>query len=93
MKLLDYFQNRHIYDIEGTQQERVLHLLQTKRIVPLPMILDLSPRIADHHTVIRQLKRKGHLIENKRDPKNGVTHSVWYYHGQLIDNQLPPCEQ
>jgi hypothetical protein len=86
-----FFQKRHIYDEEGTQQERLLRLLQKKKVVPLPLIRKLG--IASHTKVISCLRDKGHLIDNKCKPESKrVIHSIYYYHGQLLDNQLP-CEQ
>ena len=66
---------------QGTQRERLLHLLEESsgEWVPLPRILTLgiaqySARI---HELRRELKPKGWRIENRRRHNGGAVHS-WF---------------
>lgn len=64
---------------DHAQGKRILDLLEkhVNEWVPLPMILDLKPRIAKYTNRICELRLAGHKIENKTEWISGVRHS-WY---------------
>ncbi len=75
--------------MKQNQQQKILGLLQSHRNewVPLPQILALG--VAQYNSRIKELRGKGHLIQNKVERVNGEKHS-WFrivvpvrYQGQM----------
>lgn len=89
-----------------SQKQRLLELLRAYEIVPLPMILSMSPHIACYTKRISLLRKDGWDIECLKEWKNGELHTSYKLTGvrtncsfkgmglkmELVVPGLPPKE-
>ena len=60
----------------GSQRDRLLHLLQSRAGQWVPLY-EITPLAAQYNRRIRELRARGHIIDNHTRRVDGVVHS-WF---------------
>ena len=60
----------------GSQRDRILRLLQSRAGQWVPLY-EITPLAAQYNTRIRELRQRGHIIDNHTRHVDGVVHS-WF---------------
>ncbi len=69
----------------GSQRDRILRLLQSRAGQWVPLY-EITPLAAQYNTRIKELRDRGHIIDNHTRHVDGVVHS-WF---RLVESRRQP---
>ncbi len=76
----------------GSQRDRILRLLQSRAGQWVPLY-EITPLAAQYNTRIKELRERGHIIDNHTRHVDGVVHSWFRIPRPEIQSRLFPQQQ